>query len=653
MANVVIELEYEFAWRTDQSATAEYELAWSTGRQRSFFYRVVGQGKDDICDPLQVDECCKKFVINIQARNIDDVCRKLKERIGVWPVEKIQRFSRPAERIAIEEDAAAGIDYICNIAEDVEFCKVPVCADFCVSFDLREYWGGYSVLEYAGLNSLGIQSFSISRKHKHIASGGFKFGGSSKIRRFKDVFHACSGGIGKIRGNTCHRSSHYHHVASGGLNFTGSVGLRGKNWKFKGGIPLISDVIELTNGGGEGWSQSSDGCFVCDLGFKENSTIVFSELYPSNRVISVVLEIDRFANGLVQDENVFLYQDGEKSCNLAKNYNWPLALPVTTLYEFEISNESPISVGICVRAVSSRPDLKVNLNKVKLTFIYNRNGLSVAGKAKVRFSNHHYVAQGGLKVFGSSSVVVTDFKPTPVKSLEYVRPSLSKGAIVRALDVSEAVAIIPMPQDEEIDLVKLNTTLTKCNCSGMPLSIPFSHNLYNANKLSQFAKRNGQVISKLSTLQYNNTNQSWQANFRYSGSSAMTTGRELWDVLFELQCSDLLGGIQIGQGVWRFGIRVIQRNLATGQDFDSRILVAFLPDPICSQGKEFRVKLTFDTSLGLASTNPISTIYEVVVHDNIGLFKSDFWVTNPNLLIDMSQTNLDPTPNRLPYNVGY
>lgn len=665
--SLVIVKSYEFIWRTNQAATATYDFAWSTGQQRSYFYRVVSKAKDDVCNPLLADGCCKKFVVNIQARNIDDVCRKLRDRIGVWPIEMIQRFSRPAERAAIAEDEATGIDHTCNKAEDVEFCKVPVCADFCVEYDLREAWGGYSILEYTGVSAMGVTMLSISRKHQHAASGGFTLGGAAKSRftrelRFTPVLRAA-----KIGGAAVVRSTNYSHKAIGGLTVGGTAGRKAPRWKFQGGRwPAYAEVKPTIV---SGWEQSPDGSFHCALGDGPGPMLMISglehEAPDERRLIGVIVEIDRYANGLVQDADVVMFRGSDQSRNLAKGYSWPLAAPVSTGYgnamdDWGITGEGPATIGIRVRPTATRPNLMATIRSVKVKFAYDLGGkIDISGSAGVKVSDHHHEATGGVKIQGDAKVRLVEYTPPqpllaePVRAIAYVPPSPSKSFLIRALSVEPTtVTITPMPQDVVPVLEQLHSVVAKCNCFGMPLSIPFSHNLSGANKLGEFIQRNGLTLPKFTTLQYNKTNESWQANLRYSGLSAVAPSIEIWSIVFELQCTDFLGGTQIGQGVWRFGIRVNQRNQNTGQDFDSRVLMAFLPDPICSKGQEFRVKLTFDTLLGIAATNPQSTLYEVIIHDNIGLFKSSSWISSPRLLIDMSQAGLSQTPARLPYNLG-
>ena len=644
VGNLSFTLGYEFSWRTNQSATASYEFAWSTGEQRSYFYRVVGKGKTDVCNPLQADECCKKFVINIQARSIEDVCAKLRARIGVWPIEKIQRFTRPAQTSAIAEDAANGITYECNEAVDVDYCKIPLCADFCVLYDLREDWGGYSVLEYTSVAAMGVQMLTISRKHEHTSTGSLKISGHAKTKNIREFSVVAKQSKKKIGGYAEVVSSNYTHISRGGLKIDGSAGRIASFWNYSGGKwphrvgPIKPKYVS-------GWDAYSDGSYRCQLTSENNPAISLSGFeIPKKDLMGVVAEVKRSANGLVQESEFSV--NGK---NVTQEYSWPIGIPTTVVHRCNEIN----SIDIKVRPLALTPGLTATIHDIGIHLLYDRGGsLKIGGKAKIACSHRSFRAKGSLRLGGYALSAMSLPEPLPLKPVRatsYVPPSSSKGMIIRALSTTTTTTITPMPQAIVPEAKRLANTLTKCNCFDMPLIIPFSHNLAGANKLSEFVKRNNQSIPKFINLQHNKTNDSWQCNMRYSGISALTNGMETWNLLFELQCSEFLGGTQIGQGVWKFGMKVNQRNLATGQDFDTRLLVAFLPDPICSKGKEFRAKLTFDTTLGVATTTPIATIYEVVVHDNIGLFKSDSWINNPKLIIDMSQSALPTDPQRLPY----
>lgn len=133
----LIYFELESEWNVKFALTMDFSSSWNIGEQRMHWYRVQGACKPLTCPPVSVEEQCKgmMFLMNVLAPNLQSVCRQLKNRQFVQRIAKIQKFSRPARPSDQAADAAIGIDHSCNKLEDVSFCNVPACLDFCVDYD--------------------------------------------------------------------------------------------------------------------------------------------------------------------------------------------------------------------------------------------------------------------------------------------------------------------------------------------------------------------------------------------------------------------------------------------------------------------------------------------------------------------------------------
>jgi hypothetical protein len=83
-----------------------------------------------------------------------------------------------------------------------------------------------------------------------------------------------------------------------------------------------------------------------------------------------------------------------------------------------------------------------------------------------------------------------------------------------------------------------------------------------------------------------------------------------------------------------------RKNLSTNEDFDTRLLIGVLPEEVC-RNNELKFKVTFDTQSGGVDIVPVSTIYQTVFFDNIGLFRSTSWLNDPDMIISVSQGGLD------------
>lgn len=184
-----------------------------------------------------------------------------------------------------------------------------------------------------------------------------------------------------------------------------------------------------------------------------------------------------------------------------------------------------------------------------------------------------------------------------------------------------------------------NTTnsLAECGCVSIPMTIVLAHNLATNNIFAQFLVRNNFNIPTDLIMRYNATNNSWQDNLHYRGEAADSLNSEAWDLVFELQCTNLLGGISLGEQVWKLAIQIFRKDLVTRERLDTRVIVDILPEVICAVTGNLSFKVSFDTQLGIATVSPNAVIYQNMIYDNIGLFKTPAWIQNPILILDVSQ----------------
>jgi hypothetical protein len=817
-------LDYTFPWNIASYVFKDYIFPWNVGRIRQYWYRVVGRAKDEQCDPIQTnDPCCLKFIMNVQARSIEDLCRKMKERRWKWPVASVERFSRPAENDAVAEDEANGINHDCNRLEPVDICKNPVCSDFCVQFDLIERWG------------IGT-SVQINAFKEWTSTGSVFIGGTAETSFLRNGIDFVVEGDGEIEigGEARVLSSAYSYSSEGGIITGGTPRLRSSHWEYVGGVwPFVNSKINGTDTdqfedlpSDQSWFQPSRALTnngqsaSVDLSFGRRSMFLvvkgFNLELPDNvKVLGFKVEINRFANSTVRDSEVYLVLGDEiVSDNMADTANtWPLSIASVKTYggifndwrdendpdflgEWDIEDVDSPDFGVAVRV---EPDLissgiTANIESINL-YVYTEKDadsqtLRTGGEARVRSSNYGYVGSGsiivsqgsaGLRVhrrvlstgrgaFGpefagirlsgqyglnlhyspeenevvvggvslvrssawrtaaSGSVEIGGearirssnfhwtmnggltlggdtrirnrfrYRPTggltlggtilPRLPFNYVatggltlgsnpriRSSAFKwvsdgnalfvggGADINysdfgtlAIDLGMTAfvedVLLTFPEDDGTDTLEgLTSTVTRCSCNGMPLLIPFSHNMFTSNKLTQFLNRNGLTVARVINLSYNEINDSWQANLHFKGRATQSNTLESWDIVFDLQCTSVVDGDEIGQNVWRFGVHFLQRNLSTLEDYDTRVLVAFIPDRICLNG-DFNAGITIDTSQSLVSVTPTSVVYQQLLYDNIGLFKNDYWTLNPDILIQISQTGVpDPIP-RYVVNIG-
>jgi hypothetical protein len=817
-------LDFKFAWNIASYVFKDYTFLWNVGKVRQYWYRVVGRAKDEQCDPIQTnDPCCLKFIMNVQARSIEDLCRKLKERKWKWPIASVERFSRPAENDAVAQDEANGINHDCNKLEPVEICKNPVCADFCVQYDLIDRWGVGTTVQ--------VNSFK-----DWTGTGSVFMGGSADASFLRNGIDFTAEGEGEIEigGEATVISSAYRHVAEGGVETGGTPGIRASNWSYVGGVwPYVNAKFSGTTTdqfedlpSDQAWFQPNRALVnngltaSVDLSFGRKSMFLVVKgfnlgLGDNVRVLGFKVEINRYSNSTVRDSEVYLVLDDEIiSDNMADtSTTWPLGVASVKTYggtfeqwrdpddpdylgEWDINDVADPDFGVAIRV---SPDLigsgitafidNINLyvyteensdtqslrtggealvkssnygytgtgsvtvsqgsaglrvhrrvlntgrgslgpefaairmgGQYALNLHYDPTDsevevggvadikstdwrtvadgeVEIGGEARVRSSSYSWTMNGGFTLGGSAGLrnrfkyrptggVALDGTVNPRLPFNYVatggltldgnpriRSSAFKwvsdgnaifiggGADINYSDFGTLMVdigatafvedvLLTFPEDDSTDtLEQLTTTITRCNCNGMPLLVPFSHNMFTSNKLTQFLNRNGLSVARVINLSYNEPNDSWQANLHFKGRSAQSNSLESWDIVFDLQCTSNVDGDEIGQNVWRFGVHYLQKNLSTLEDYDTRLLVAFIPDRICLNG-DFNASITIDTSQNLVSVTPTSVVYQQLLYDNIGLFKNDYWTLNPDIQIQISQTGVpDPIP-RFVVNIG-
>jgi hypothetical protein len=458
-------------WNVNALKVQDFTFLWDTGELRILWYRLIGKGRDPACPIIHDDICCQKYIMNVHARTISELCEKLKSRRWKWPIQSVEVFSRPARNVDIAEDESGGINHECNILTPVEVCNVPECFDFCVDQDHRI--------------NIGFK-MRVARQEffAYEASGQIQIMGSATTSFIAEGVYDEEGNGGLIAGGVSEDTTdnagpgHFIYMPSGQVNVSGDP-------------EIISSALSFT----------SDGSEILISGSADAKSNFFGNI--------------------------------------------------------------PANIGF---------DMGI------------RN----------------------LSVFFSQDV-------------------------------------------DSQNLVEAASFVSRCGCDNIPTEINFGHNIAQNNVLSQFLIRNRFTITSPIKLRYNNINNMWQANLNYKGFSPDANSQERWDFVFEVQCTDTIGGITLGQNVWKVGIHVLRKNLTTLQDFDTRILVGLLPDASCVSG-DLIFTIVYDTQIDFVAISPNATIYLNSIWDNIGLFRNSHWINSPNLILEITELGAGSLQQRVNLN---
>jgi len=262
-------------------------------------------------------------------------------------------------------------------------------------------------------------------------------------------------------------------------------------------------------------------------------------------------------------------------------------------------------------------------------------GVFTGGTARQAKNAWEYVSDGNIVFISGSADATPGSLSTPVEKFFFDMVVLQTNA--------------SFAEDEDLqDVEGLSDTVTQCGCTALPLVVEFGHNLVRDNIFAKFLARNGFPISDTLLLRYNTTNDSWQTNLHFDGWSPDADTKEKWDLIFELQCTNNMGGINIGMNIWKVAVEIFRRNLTTFEDFDTRIIVGILPEDLCDvNANELDFEVNYNTLLNAADVNPLATIYQNTIYDNIGLFKNPSWTFDPELILTVSQSGVKEDQERV------
>lgn len=187
------------------------------------------------------------------------------------------------------------------------------------------------------------------------------------------------------------------------------------------------------------------------------------------------------------------------------------------------------------------------------------------------------------------------------------------------------------------------TISTACGtCSNMPLILYFFHNINSGSGiLTNFMQRNGILFPSPLVMYYSARLKSWVANLHMIGTSDDNMTTETWRFTFEWACQNQISGANLGSSLWKFSMLAVRENQSSKLDFDTRLMLVFPPEQICSGtsnlGFDFSFNMNTVTKFVNSSLGVVPNI--ILLMDNVGLFASKYWATNPNLNIRLSQSS--------------
>lgn len=594
--------EQEFTWKVLQTQTLTKEFTWSVGSRPLSFYRVTGKCRPALCPPLKPSDCNSNitFVVNILARNVSEVCRKLKQRNFNFPIATIEQFSNPAS-IPTPSDL-----YSCNQLIDVtpSFSNLE-CVDLLVDIN---------VTEHMVMGAVFIKAFA------YTGHGGFAVKGIMPFTAFRIIEPEGSLTFGGIADASI---DSFIWNTSGGFILSDTVELAFTSWEYFGSGAIVVNGLSTTGLILDGWTSEPEGSIIV----LDNSNPITTVSYLSSGLLTTGL-----STGLDFSLEFTQNGSGRKSLSGAadvylEHYEYePIgSLNFTMLFRFISSAYTIIPTG-ALKLKGAVPYLasgKLTLGGLA-TVVYGQQ--SVNG-GRIRFSGEALVeipvAEGiGQLTFGGiAEVYCSDLGIVNLGTIGVTDLVASQNVVF---------AFVPAP----FALPVTTRVLTPCCSDSQPIAFVLEQNLSSLNYFSKFLQRNALSFSKTLVLSYNSRSKLWSDTIVLTGFAPEYPGTERWNITCLWDCvTDSLS-----TPAWRLNVTFNQLSLISGKHRVSKMLFYFDNSQVCKKSKTVEFPFTFNSKI--VTTKP-STIRPVVFEDGIGLFKNSKFLSSPTISFKISETPTD------------
>ena len=631
LVNMISGFTQQIEWQVRSYFDVVKQFEWDVGDIPLKVFQVEGcckpnNGEDGGCEILPLDtndplNCNQRVLQTIFATNLAGVCDFLTKTNWKWPICSIKKFSTDAADLIAD---GINIPPECNTLDEVEFCQIPECFEFCLHTDRTSHGGMFIEVEYAA-------------KYQYTGTGGIKIGGTY----YEKPFYVGSGGI-TIGGSAITNSSSREYESGGGIIVSGQGLFKSSKFKIvgSGGVNLAgeSKVISpyYTWIGSGGISVSGSATLQNRFSFVSDGR---SDVYPSYAGIKVSGRADY---PILAKVSGGIYITGAAICNIPSTHHVG-------------------SGGINIAGQSSvvSPDWHYNgsggiqmggavgYNFLSLAYKDGSGGITLGGDAPNRNSiggDFWYTSiTSPIALGGSADCRISQLKYKPISSPNiiiggnagitstFVNTNMSNmgmGSWLEDLEVNFSVD----GADAPAIIAPTNTVNTSCGeCNQIALTLYFKHNLEFGNVFREFLLRNGLTIPQSFNLFYSKRLDLWQGTLHYTGVSADNLlHTETWRIKIDWSCTKEYADDDFASAVWKFSMLFTKKNINTGIDFDTRLFILFPSEDICVSADRDGLNFSFqyDTLRNSIYTRQNLVVDVMTLYDNIGLFKSKYWKTN-------------------------
>ena len=608
-------VEYYFDFNFDIYASFEFgqDFYFDVGELPLRTFRVVGVEYYN-CDHIPfcaIPNGLNRMFQEMAARNLSEVCQFLSDVNWTWPIADIQRSVHSIDSFISVGSTGLNINGLpipsTNEFVSVPFSQIPECLQFtvvptpAVAMGMSMYVD--TLFYMGGSGSVGISGFANTAR-RFVASGSLAIEGSSDYLS-SCFFYEAGGSVG-LSPEYELTASDFSFDSGGVLSLYGESEVVSQRYAYatSGSLVFSGDAVSLLK-----LRHLSSGAIVFGGGSE------YPMLHQANGTILVS------GSSLASKKSYAYAVEGTVSVSGQSSAFSPY-------YGYEPSGSAMVEGSIVVSKASFRIDPDFSFP------------ISVSGLALERDSINGEFWYVPL----ISDLLVGDSAESSVKGVSY--KSFGNIVVSGNMDTSIYQDEVAMGSLCEIDFIEMvynedfvsnlvsivGTVNTTCgSCDAIPQELYLSHNLKYSVVFKDFLLRNGFSIDDSIKFTYSPKSDSWRASLHYIGSGAdINDLTEIWQINMDWSCVSTFGEDQIGSSLWKFGIYVNRKSLATDVDYDTRLVSFFPSDEICAEAS--RKGLDFSFGFNFANsyvTNSLGIVIDnFTIYDNIGMFKGSYWRAN-------------------------
>lgn len=591
--------------------SASKTLSWNYDECILRTFRVEGACNtppSDCVEPCGAENL-RSFIVNVVACNVEDVCRKLREREFIKTIQSIQVFNAPFFRT---DPPTENPFCLTDVTPILENCQE--CCEFLIDEDRFQR---VRVRDYA------MEAFS------HQMTGTVSMSGSGNAQ-----WHATAPATGTVLvgGQFATQSSHYEYDAEGTVSLTGEFG-SACSYHFheaSGSVALSGEFGAACSH----WGAEASGSLNIS---GENET---------------AWGVDGTAHGTVTLSGPFTTQIGsrhfvhEMGGTVLVSGTFPA---MSSHYEHAMSGTVSVSGDFDVTPNFYHHQMG---GTVSLSGLFGRGyyhqmsgTVAVSGDTEANLRHQHQMT-GTVSLSSDFDSISPGYyyamDGTVLTSGQFTALCSHLGTVdfVSAVDdVGEetGVGFAPAPADA---LARVVTFVEQEDCCDVPIpaSLTLTHNIVGIMGLERFLLRNGLSLPGSEDgptlfLQYRSRFNTWQANAHLAGKSVLDGSDERWDLSFDLSCGT--------NSVWTFGWNM--RRVSSTGDSIVRLVAPLPAASFCPTGQPFtQFEFTFNVQNRTMTPNG-----NAVFHDESSVFASSpSFKRNPNLRFKMTSATSDSSSLR-------